>query len=80
MQSCVGVIHCCWVYVHILHVFLLNLESKNIKFFTRCLIMSTGEMISVGLQPSLFGAFAAAQKTDLQEAAFEIHASLPLVL
>lgn len=30
MQSCVGVIHCCWVYVHILHVFLLNLESKNI--------------------------------------------------
>lgn len=80
MQSCVGVIHCCWIYVHTLHVFVLNLENINITFFTRCLMMSTREMLNVGLKASLFGAFAAAEKTDLQEAAFEIDASLRLML
>lgn len=45
MQNRVGVIHCCWMYVPTLHAFVLNLERKNITFFTRCLIIWTGEMI-----------------------------------
>lgn len=53
--------------------FVLNSESRNVTFFPHAASLCQFEkMIDVGPRSS---PFAAAQKTDLREAAFEIHTS-----